>query len=89
MGQTNKSGIVVLTGAGSSVHIGIPTMAEMVVRYRADRSNSTSTGRALSILDQLGVSKDLEEMLLGIQQIAEYADTPVYRLLDGCDNSRN
>lgn len=82
MEQSGNPSMMMLTGAGSSVHIGIPTMKGMVRKYRQDRSDRKTISQALTVLDQLSVSKDLEEMLLSIQQVSEYADTPLYRLFD-------
>jgi len=72
--------VVVLTGAGASVKLGIPAMEGMIEKYRQQLDYRTQAGRAMEYLDKIRVARDLEERLLAIERAIEFLDSTEYKL---------
>ena len=79
-GASFNSEVIVLTGAGASVKLGIPAMEGMIRKYRQQLDYGTQAGRAMEYLDKIRVARDLEERLLAIERAIEFLDTTEYKL---------
>jgi len=76
-----SSEVVLLTGAGASVKLGIPAMEGMIRKYRQELDYGTQAGRAMEYLDSIRVAPDLEERLLAIERAIEFLETTDYKLV--------
>lgn len=74
--------VIVLTGAGISISIGIPAMQGMFKAFmnRAESGISTDEKRACELFTKdLGVPEDLEEFLVAANAITEFGSTSLRR----------
>lgn len=71
--------VMFLVGAGASVALNIPHMKSMVKEFLKDSEN-TQYSSTIKILDDLGVSKDLEEMLFEVDKILELPKSPIDKI---------
>lgn len=76
----NNSEISILTGAGSSVKIGISTMAGMVDKFLQECPKSGAIRNALDFLLKLNIEHDLEEFLLAINDLISFSETPSFKI---------
>lgn len=76
--KQNKNGIGILMGAGASVSIGIPAMQGIYNAFLDKRKSSISDNdkaTAKLLTQKLGVSPDLEELLLACNSIIEFQNS--------------
>lgn len=72
--------VIFLVGAGASVSFGIPHMAGMVESYLSNQTDEDKVA-ALQELLNIGVSQDLEQILLAIQTVLELPETALYNTI--------
>lgn len=83
--------VVVLTGAGISIPIGIPAMHGMFKAFmnRAESGISVEDRNACRLFtDELGVPEDLEEFLVAANAVTEFDSTSLSRLIERSISSR-
>ena len=67
-----QSDIAVLTGAGTSIPVGVPGMAEMAAKYEASLHEGSPEEKGYRLLIELGASKDIEELLQLASLLSEF-----------------
>jgi NAD-dependent SIR2 family protein deacetylase len=83
--------VIILTGAGISIPIGIPAMEGMFKAFmnRAESGISTDEKRACELFTKdLGVAEDLEEFLVAANAITEFGSTSLSPLIERSISSR-
>jgi len=83
--------VIILTGAGISIPIGIPAMQGMFKAFmnRGDSGISADEKRACELFTkELGVAEDLEEFLVAANAITEFRSTSLSPLIERSISSR-
>ncbi len=81
------SKVVLLTGAGASITLGVPEMRQFYRQFlRPSESAISSEEKALCkfLGEKLRVSEDLEELLLAIERLTSSRDGPSLHLAEFC-----
>ncbi|MEE9129224.1 MAG: SIR2 family protein [Phycisphaerales bacterium] len=79
-----ESDLLVLTGAGASVPVGIPAMQGMAAGFRKSLSRSSALLRSLDFLRDLGSKDDLEDLLQHANALIELPGQPLERFVQTC-----
>lgn len=81
MSDANSNGrVVILTGAGASVKLGIPAMTGMMRMYLEQAELGAPATRALELLKAIRAPKDVEDTLLAIERAINFTQTVNYKL---------
>lgn len=83
-----ESSILVLTGAGASIPVGIPGMAGMVREFKRKHGKSDAARRVYEVLMRAGVADDLEEVLQFCNRLVELRETEIRQVLKDAASPR-
>lgn len=76
--------LVVLTGAGVSIPVGIPGMKGMARRFQSDLPAGSDAAKGLRLLRDFGAASDLEELLELANGISGFSDGELDAFVDSC-----
>jgi len=79
-----ESDIVVLTGAGASIPVGIPGMAGMAKEFRQGLSNNSEIYEGYEIIRDLKISEDIEDILQIVNFLVEFPKHTVNAFVENC-----
>ena len=80
----NNNQLIILTGAGASIPLGIPGMAGMAKAFSRDIPSGTPQRKGLDALREFGAGTDVEELLQLANAISAYPRDHLSEFIDHC-----
>lgn len=79
-----NSDLMILSGAGASIPVGIPGMVGMADQFRRDLPKGSDARKGYDLLREFGAGSDLEELLELANDISDFSDSELDEFVDSC-----